>query len=291
MYVIDIHTHGFGPYDTAGGDCDDIVQIAGHHALSGVDAIVPTIYSSSAGVMRRSMAAVKKAMDNQRKNALSPDKDGAHTILGVHLEGPYLNPARAGALDERSFLSPSVDNYMRLVDGFEDIIRIVTLAPELGGSLELIEFLSAKGVIASMGHSDATYSEAEAGHKAGACGVTHIFNAMRAFHHREVGIAGFALMNPDIYIEVIGDPYHLSDRLIEFIFKTKNPERIVIVSDMVRGSTGDGNRAPRDGTGRLLGGSMTLTRAAARLKTLGIDRQSIEKAMSENPKRYLASRQ
>lgn len=289
MRVTDIHTHGFGFHDTRSSDPDDIIAMARLYASSGVDAILPAVYASSIGTMRRHMMTVKEAMEYQRKNASLTGSRQAAEILGVHVEGPFLNPAMSGALDKGSFLPPTMDNYTRLVDGFEDIIRIITLAPELDGSPALIRSLSDRGIIVSMGHSNATYSEAEAGCNAGARGITHIFNAMRPFHHREPGIAGFALMDPRIYIEVIADPHHLSDRLIEFIFKTKDPSRIILVSDMVRGSlTGGGTDAPRDDTGRLCGGSMTITGSAKRLGEIGIDGHSIEKAIRQNPEEYLA---
>lgn len=284
MRTIDIHIHGFGTYDMRTGDADDILAIARFHRASGVDAIVPTVYASSGDTMRRDMAAIKAAMDYQRKDG---EGDTA-AILGIHLEGPFLNPAMAGALDKDSFLKPTVDNYLRLVDGFADAVRIATIAPELHGSLELIRFLAESGITVSMGHSDATYAEAEEGYKAGARGVTHIFNAMRPMHHREPGIAGFALMFPDVYVEVIADPYHLSDRLIDFIFRAKDPERVMLVSDMVRSGQGmPGDGAARDATGRLIGGSLTITQAAARLNARGIDRSLTDRAIRENPALYL----
>ena len=129
----------------------------------------------------------------------------------------------SGALDKGSFLLPTTDNYMRLIDGFEDVVRVITVAPELEGSPALIKLLSDSGIIVSMGHSNATYGEAEAGYKAGARGITHVFNAMRPFHHREPGIAGFALMHPDIYIEVIADPHHLVRQAYRIHLQGKGP--------------------------------------------------------------------
>ncbi len=111
------------------------------------------------------MVAIKTAMEYQRENSsLTGDGQDAE-ILGIHLEGPFLNPDMAGALDKSSFLLPTIDNYMRLIDGFEDVVRVVTVAPELDGSPALIRFLSDRGIIVSMGHSNATYGEAEAGYK------------------------------------------------------------------------------------------------------------------------------
>ena len=132
-----------------------------------------------------------------------------------------------------------------------------------------------------MGHSDATFSEAEAGFHAGARGITHIFNAMRSFHHREPGIAGFGLINKDIYIEVIADPFHLHPKTLELIFKTKSPEKIIIVSDSVketpsiplssRRGKGRGKGVTDTHKGKLLGGSMTIIESSRRLIQMGFD--------------------
>jgi N-acetylglucosamine-6-phosphate deacetylase len=144
------------------------------------------------------------------------------------------------------------------------------------------------GIIASMGHSDATYSEAQEGFNSGARGITHIFNAMRGIHHREPGITGFGLMNDDVYIEVIADPFHLDPKLIDFIFSVKDPGRIIIISDAVKETKTEAvSDGIMNGEGRLIGGSLTVTEAAERLIEAGIDRETVIKAISENPKKYL----
>jgi N-acetylglucosamine-6-phosphate deacetylase len=108
---------------------------------------------------------------------------------------------------------------------------------------------------------------------------------MRGIHHRDPGIAGFALMSPDVYVEIIADPYHLSERMIEFIFRAKRPDRVIVVSDMIKGASAAA--AVRNDTGRLLGGSMSLPDAANRLEMLGIDRHKIRMATTINPYTYL----
>ena len=141
----------------------------------------------------------------------------------------------------------------------------------------------------SMGHSDATYREAHAGFSAGAKGVTHIFNAMRGVHHREPGIAGFGLTNPDVYVEVIADPFHLHPKTIELIFSAKKPEKIIIVSDSVKAAKMDTpERGVTDSTGKLLGGSMTITESARYLIGLGFSKDIVERCISLNPEEYLA---
>jgi N-acetylglucosamine-6-phosphate deacetylase len=190
-----------------------------------------------------------------------------------------------------TFIDPTEHSLDGLIEGYEDIIRIITISPELEGSLHLIKRISDKGIIASMGHSDATYAEASAGHKAGAKGITHLFNAMRPYHHREPGIAGYGLLNPDIYVEVIADPFHLHLGTVDLIFRAKNHERIIIVSDSIKeakipATPVSTNEGLADIHGKLLGGSTTITEAVDSLEAL-YDRAEILNYISTNPERYL----
>jgi N-acetylglucosamine-6-phosphate deacetylase len=299
MRVIDIHTHGIGGYDTRTTNPDDILKMAQIHGEYGVTDIVPTIYSGPVQQMRADMASVKVAMkrqptavSNRRSESLDSSLVTRHSkparIAGVHLEGPFLNPSKAGALDGAFFQIPSVKTWRKLLEGFEDIVKIVTIAPELEGSLQLIQTMSNMGIIVALGHSDATYQETERAFHAGATGITHIFNAMRGFHHREPGIAGFGLTNPDIYIELIADPFHLNVQVIELIFKVKNPEKIIIVSDSVEGTTvTTENHAIEDDNGTIQGGSMTITESAERLIGLGFPKKAVMACISNNPRAYL----
>ncbi len=271
--IIDIHTHGIAGYDTRTVNEGDILKMAEIHASCGVLEIIPTIYPDTIRVMRDNMMGVRKAME---KSA---------TILGVHIEGPFLNPLRCGALNASAFIDPTEYNLKKLIDGFEDIVRVITIAPEIEGATKVIKKISDMGIVASMGHSDATYAEAEAGFNAGARGITHIFNAMRGIHHREPGIAGFGLLNRDIYIEVIADPYHLHSKTLELIFRTKNPERIIIVSDSIKGT----QKGIVDDSKRLQGGSMTIVESSNRLIELGFDGEVIKRCITENPAAYLSS--
>ena len=249
--------------------------------------------------MRADMAAVKQAMEKQGSEFGVQSSELRHfkletrnlklaTIPGVHLEGPFLNPARCGALNKVSFLEPAVRNFRKLIDGFGDIVRIITVAPELKGATRLIKTIADMGIIVSMGHSDATYAEAEAGYKAGAKGITHIFNAMRGIHHREPGIAGFGLLNKEVYIEVIADPFHLNTKTIALIFQVKDPKRILIVSDTVKDTKTTSTRnGVRNKKGMLLGGSMTTPESARMLIGMGFGEKVVMDCISKNPARYL----
>ena len=287
MKAVDIHTHGMGGYDTRTTSPEDILRIAEIQEAHGVSAILPTIYPAGIDEMRSNMEAVKRAMEAQAR--------GSHgaAILGINLEGPFLNPSFAGALDGGSFLPPGEESYLKITEGFEDIIRVITVSPELDGALRLIKSLADKGVTVSMGHTGATFGEAEAAWRQGARGITHLFNAMRPYHHREPGIAGFALLNQGVYVELIGDPFHLHSATLDLVFRMKDPSRIIIVSDSVKETSDVAELPPaglKDSTGTLQGGAMNVTAAAARLIEAGYDRDLIMGCISANPSAYLAGR-
>lgn len=277
-YMIDIHVHGAGEFDTRTRRQDDILNMAVIHGDRGTSALLPTIYPSSIDIMRENMGAVRRAMSAQRSGA---------KILGIHIEGPFLNPDRAGSFDPKTFLEPSEDALLRLIEDFEDIIRIVTLAPELPGALRLMEICREKGFLVQMGHSDATFEQAEEGKRAGATGITHLFNAMRGFHHREPGLAGFGLMDEDVYVEIISDMAHLHPQSLKMLFDMKPPEKIILISDSVKGP-GWGSGPIRGPGGVLMGSGITLSDSLKNLVTLGVPLERALKFASGNPRSYLS---
>ncbi len=277
--LIDLHTHGAGGCDTRTADPRHILKIAQLHGRAGTTAILPTIYSGTSDQMRRDMETVRKAMEMGRAA-------GSAAILGVHLEGPFLNPSRCGAQDRGSIAKPSTAFLKRLTEGYEKMIRIITIAPEMPGALRVIERCVEAGFRVNMGHSDATYRQALDGKKAGASGVTHLFNAMRPFHHREPGIAGLGLMDEDLYAEVIADGFHLHPETIRLIFGCKRHDRIILVSDSVKGSRKKG--APvYDKDGLLAGSGITLRDSFKILRNLGVSQKTIAGVASGNPRKYL----
>jgi N-acetylglucosamine-6-phosphate deacetylase len=289
MGIIDIHTHGIGGYDTRTTSPDDILRIAEIHGAHGGSEIILTIYPSTVKTMRQNMETVRKAIQLQREQQEAVTKSAE--IIGLYLEGPFLNPSKCGSLDGKIFIEPSYRSFEELIEGYEDIVKIIAVAPEMKGAPALIKMISDRGMIVTMGHSDATFAEAEAGFQAGARGITHIFNAMRGFHHREPGIAGFGLLNQDIYIEVIADPYHLHPETLGLIFRAKNPERMMIISDAVRETgTSSGKQGITDNRGRLQGGCMMVTESSKRLVQMGFDDDLITGCITINPERYLAGR-
>jgi len=276
-HLIDIHVHGAEDYDTRTRRQDDILRIASIHGRRGTSALLPTVYPGSVEAMRENMGAIRRAMESQRQGA---------EILGVNIEGPFLNPHRAGSLDGKSFSEPSAEKLTRLVEDFEDIIKIVTVAPELPGALKVIELCREKGFRVHMGHSDATFEQAEEGKRAGATGITHLFNAMRGFHHREPGLAGFGLMDEDLYVEVIADLAHLHPQCFKMLFDMKPPEKIILVSDSVKGP-GWGGGPVRGPGGMLMGSGIVLEDAVKNLASLGVSLDTSLRLASDNPGKYL----
>ncbi len=279
---VDLHTHGIGRCDTRTYDYEDILTMARAHATAGTIVILPTIYSGSISEMRENLRAVRMAMDVQAK--IDNGKSGAQ-ILGVNLEGPFLNPVRCGALAKDTFIKPTIAALKKLIADYEDIVKVITIAPELSGALKVIEKCTDIGIRMNMGHSDATLQQAVDGKKAGATGITHIFNAMRSFHHREPGLAGLGLIDHDLYIEIIADGVHLHPQTLELIFRCKQPDRIIVVSDSVKGQkTAKGVVYEK---GVLAGSGLTISGAVKRLQRLGISEAGIIRAAIDNPLRYL----
>jgi len=281
MKIYDIHTHGIGGYDTMASSPEDILEVARMHGEKGVHGIVLSVYPGALENMRADMEVIRQAIEVQEKEGA-----GMSRILGVHLEGPFLSPERAGALNRNFLQRGSPEVLYKLIEGYEDLVRTITVAPEVEGGLEVIKAASRMGIVVMMGHSDAGYEEAEAGFRAGARGITHIFNAMRPFHHRDPGLAGFGLLHPEAYIEVIGDPWHLHPATLKMIFRVKGPERIIIVSDTVKES-GLERGAVKSGAGRLMGGAFSVTESVEYLESLGFDRDDLIRMVSENPARLL----
>lgn len=283
---IDLHTHGISRYDTRTDDYEDILSMARVHAKAGTRAILPTIYAGPIDRIRKSLKAVKKAMSVQEK--ADSRRYGAQ-ILGVHIEGPFLNPLRCGAMDSSSFVKPTQASLKRLISDYEEMVRIITIAPELPGALKVIEKCADMGIRVNMGHSDATFRQALEGKKAGATGITHIFNAMRPLHHREPGLAGLGLIDKDLYIEIIADGIHLHPKILELLFNRKRLDKIIIVSDSVSGRKTAKGVVYQNGI--LAGSALTIEGIVRRLKKLGIPDAEIIEATTDNPLRYIGMKE
>ncbi len=266
MSIVDIHFHGTENLEINEAESEEqILVLAKEYGEQGIDGILFTLYPAEINKMRNILSYIKKAMGMQTEGA---------RIYGAYLEGPFLNPNQAGALNRKYFLMPNTKILEMLLDGYEDVVKVITIAPELPGAIQIIEKCCERKLIVGMGHSDATFNEASEGFKAGARLITHLFNAMRGIHHREPGLAGFGLINEEVYVELIGDGRHLSDEILKWVFMIKNSDRLILVSDMVKDS-GNGLK--------LKGGCLSLKSISYRLLQLNIDSEKINRAINENP--------
>lgn len=220
---IDVHVHGAAGAMCETGDEDHLRTISATLARFGVTGFLATIATLPPDALRRAVAAIAAVIGSE---------PGAR-ILGIHLEGPYLSQVRAGAQVVPYMRAPSIDEIDALQAIAGGSIRLVTLAPEVDGALELIAALRARGVKVSAGHSDATTAQMLAGLRAGATHVTHLFNAMRELHHREPGPIGVGLTEDDTSVELICDGHHLHPRIVDLAFRCKPDGKAVLVSDAV----------------------------------------------------------
>jgi N-acetylglucosamine-6-phosphate deacetylase len=218
--LLDVQVNGaFG--DDFADPSADMDRICRGMLTFGVTGFVPTVVTSPA-------AAYGPVLANLRR---SPHT-GEARVLGVHIEGPFINPAYRGTHAEQQVRLPDIDEASRWLD--QGDIRYLTLAPELAGALDLVSYLVRRGVRVSMGHTNATWAQAGAAVDAGASMATHLFNAMRPFKHRDPGIAGYVLATP-VPAGFIGDGNHIAFETIEMIARVKGPDELFLVTDALSG--------------------------------------------------------
>jgi N-acetylglucosamine-6-phosphate deacetylase len=222
--LIDVHVHGGRGYDVMDGTVEAVDGLAVHLAAHGVTGFLATTVTASQADTLAAAAVVRKARRRRSPGA---------RLLGMHIEGPYLNPLRPGAQDIAHIRLPSIDEMKQVIAASGDCVRLVTLAPELAGASDLVHYLRQCGIIASMGHSDATYEQAMAALDAGFTHVTHIFNAMRPFHHRDPGIIGAALLDPRVMIEVIADGLHVHPAAARLVLQARGTSGVELITDAI----------------------------------------------------------
>jgi N-acetylglucosamine-6-phosphate deacetylase len=230
--AIDVHVHGCGGWRIGAEEAQDEALDGMGRALArtGVTSFLPTIATTLDEIAKDALRAIARRMRDQA--GASPPR-GAH-VVGSHLEGPYLNPRRKGAMREDRMRAPDLAHFETLWTASEGTVRYLTLAPELDGAERLVQRLRELGVFVSAGHTDALASQLHTAIAFGVQGVTHLFNAMRGLHHREPGVVGAALAAPDLWIELIGDGVHVHPDVMRLVLRLKGPERVAIVSDTGR---------------------------------------------------------
>jgi len=218
---VDIHVHGWGGFDATGGR-SSLDGMARGLIRRGVTSFLPTAVTAPLSDL------VEFAETVRAWRASAPD-DGAEP-LGFNLEGPFLAESKRGAHDPTHLIAPSSVDAADLEPLLEGL-RVITIAPELPGAIELIALLDGRGVIVSLGHSAATEKQAEAAYAAGARSTTHLFNAMTGVDHRHPGLAVAALLDDNAWVELIADGVHVDPALWPLIRRLKPADRLLLVSD------------------------------------------------------------
>lgn len=223
---IDQHIHGAGGADVMDGTQDALQTISECLAGEGTTAFLAT-------TMTQSRTSIIKALNSVREIRAHGVYKGAQ-VLGAHLEGPFISPAYAGAQPIAYAAEPTIEAFEAYNAAAGGSIRIVTLAPEVAGATGLIRHLCQNGVVASIGHTGATFATVEQAVAAGATGLTHTYNAQTPLHHREVGVVGGGLLLDALCCELICDTIHVSVPAIRLLVKSKPHDRLTLITDAMR---------------------------------------------------------
>lgn len=266
---IDIHVHGGAGHDVMQDDPSGRVAFEKAMARHGVTSYLPTTVTAS-------IDRILGAVDRLGNVISAEDAEHVHVgarPLGIHLEGPFISPAKCGVHPREFLTAPTIDLFERILEASGGTLKMMTIAPELPGAPEVIRHARERGVYTSIGHSDASFEQARKGIAAGAVNATHTFNAMRALDHREPGIVGAALSDDRIMADIIADGVHVAPAIVDVFLKAKGVERAVLITDAIS-ATGmpdgtyqlgpfqvqvRGDRA--EFQGRLAGSVLTLDRA------------------------------
>jgi N-acetylglucosamine-6-phosphate deacetylase len=281
---VDLQVNGFAGVDFLAADSGAFETASDALLEAGVTAFLPTFITSAEADLVQALRAI-------------PSRTRGARILGAHLEGPFISPFRLGTHPPQFRRDPDPALLERMLEAGS--VRLVTLAPELPGALELVDVLHARGVAVSLGHSDATAAEANAAFDRGVRTVTHVFNAMRPLMHRDPGIVGAALVRSEVVLQAIVDGVHLDPDTVRLLWRVAGG-RLALVTDAVAGAgLGDGTYnlgsveiGVRDGVvrrrdGVLSGSSLTMIEAVRNLVGLGVPLEQAVDAASAVPARVL----
>jgi N-acetylglucosamine-6-phosphate deacetylase len=226
---VDVHVHGGGGASFTEGPLRDARRAAQFHRGHGSTTLVASLVTAPLAELEARAAMLAALADEG-------------VIAGLHLEGPFLSAARCGAQDPRHMIPPDMAVFERLRTAAAGHLRMITIAPELPGAIELIKAAVRAGVTVAVGHTDASAEVTSAAVDAGATHATHLFNGMRPLHHREPGPAGALLVRDEVTCEVIADGVHLHDTVIRLAARAAGPGRLVLVTDaMAAAGTPDGS--------------------------------------------------
>ena len=222
---IDVHTHGAYGFDTNDADPEGLRRWAKSIVSEGITGFLPTTITQSEEVLTKALKNVA--------NVVREGYEGAR-ILGIHFEGPYLDQTFKGAQPEQYCVSPDLEQFKRYLAASEGLIRIVTMACEHDEGYRLTRFLCEKGIVPSLGHSSATFDQAVMAFANGARSVTHVYNGMAPYHHREPGIVGASFRFRNVFGEIICDGNHSTWAALNTFFTNKGPDYGVMITDSLQ---------------------------------------------------------
>ena len=294
--LLDTHIHGIKGYDVNNGKIDDILGMSKTLVEYGVTGFLPSTVTASHEELVNICRCIKEAYEEWN---LNPTPIGAR-ILGLHLEGPYINPEKRGAQNPKFIRKPNIKEIKEYYHASNGLLKMITLAPEIEGCLEIISELTRLGITVSLGHSNASYDITVKAIVRGASRATHLFNAMRGIHHRDPGLIIALLEHPNVYIELIADLIHLHPSILRFVVRHVGSSRVILISDSIS-ATGlsDGvynlgelevhvkGGIARLSDGRLAGSTLTLNKALINMVNLGFNLIDVVKMTSFNPARNL----
>jgi N-acetylglucosamine-6-phosphate deacetylase len=298
---VDVHIHGAGGHDVMEGNARALDRIAATVARHGTTSLVATTVTAPADDTCHSLEGIARYIRAHAEPKEEPENTKlAAEFLGIHLEGPFISKARRGVHPPDAIARPSVELLRKFFDAADGLVKIVTVAPEISGATELIEHAAAAKVVPAIGHTDADYAQTRAAIRAGARHAVHMYNAMRPFSHRDPGVIGAILTDPEVTAEVIADGVHVDGPAIQVLLGCKGFDTVLLVSDGIA-ATGmpDGNYrlgnfevTVRDGVarnseGKLAGSTLTLDHALRELVAIGVPLRDVVRMATILPARRL----
>lgn len=224
---IDVHIHGVNGADTMDATKEALDTMVTALPKEGTTGFLATTITQEAKQIELAIKNAGEYIENQ-------SLQGKAEILGIHLEGPFVNSKKAGAQPIQYIIDPDLELFKRWQALAKGTIKLVTLAPEQPGGLEMVRYLRENGVIPSIGHTDATFEQVNEAIEAGANHVTHLYNQMRGLHHREPGVVGAAFLRDELKAEMIVDGVHIHPEMVNLAYKQKKSEGIILITDSMR---------------------------------------------------------
>src|SRR5690349_8960376 len=289
---IDFHIHGSVGIDVMEATPDGLREVSRYLASQGVTGWLPTFVPASAENYASAIRAIAETMQHS-------DNTGAR-VLGVHYEGPFVNSAQCGALHVEYFKTYADPADLDRLPVEEDMVRMITLAPEVVGGVELVRELKRRGWVISLGHTRATLEVLDQAFNAGARHMTHFMNAMAPLHHRNPGPIAWGLANDDVSLDMIADGIHLDPFMLRLLLKIKGAKAISLISDAIAAAgKGDGdyniwgetisvkNGRTANAAGSIAGSVISLLDAVRLMRALGVSQADVAQMAATNPARLL----